>query len=295
MTKLIVGHGPGAQADTVARVIAPKLAGLWGHPVLIENRIGAAGMIAANYVAKSPTDGQTLWIGSSTNLAIAAVMIKSLPFDPTSDLAMIGRIANIPTVLAVTARVPVQSVAQLVDYAKSRPGQLTAASSGVGSSSSFTLEMFKAATDIDILQVPYNGLAPAVLGLLSGQVDIVFAEFSLVNPHAKTGALRLLAAIGSQRLAVVPELPTMGDLGFDDVTIDSSIGVVAPAGTPPETIARLARDFRQVMRLPDARRQLTDLGFDPVDDTPAQFSASLRQDIDRFGVVARRLGIGAAN
>ena len=293
-SRLVVGHAPGGQADTVARIIAPKLSERWGRPVVLENRAGAAGTISASLVAKSPPDGLTLFLGSSTNLAIAAVRVKDL-LDPTRDLTMVTRVANIPTVLAVSARVPARSVAELVGYAKSRPGQLTAGSSGVGSSSGFTLEMFKSAADVDILEIPYNGLAPAVIGLLSGQIDVVFADFSLVNPHAKSGALRLLAAVGSRPLAVVPDLPTMRDLGFSEVTIDSSIGVAAPAGTPPEVIAKLAHDIGQVLRMPDVRRQLADLGFEPVDDTPAQFSASLRRDIERFAVIARRLGIASAN
>ncbi len=293
-SKLVVGHAPGGQADTVARIIAPRLAQLWGGPVIIENRPGAAGTIAANYVAKSAPDGLTLWIGSSTNLAIASVRTKDL-LDPARDLAMVSRIALIPTVLAVATRVPVRSVAELVDYAKSRPGRLTAGSSGSGSSSGFTLEMFRSAADIDILEVPYGGLAPAVMGLLSGQVDVVFADFSLVSPHAAAGALRILAAAGSRPLAVAPGLPTLRELGFDEVTIDSAIGVAAPAGTSQKTIARLAYDLSQVSRMPDVRRQLIDLGFEPVDDTPAQFSASLRRDIERFAVLARRLGVAAAN
>ena len=215
-----MGHAPGGQADTVARIIAPKLAELWGRPVLIENRAGAAGAISANHVAKSAPNGLTLWIGSSTNLAITAVRTKDL-LDPNRDLAMVSRMASIPTVLAVTTRVPAQSVAELVEYAKSRPGQLTAGSSGIGSWSGFTLEMLKAATDVDILEIPYNGLAPAVIGLLSGQIDVVIADFSLVAPHAKAGALRLLAGVGSRRLAVAPELPTLRELGYDEVTIDS--------------------------------------------------------------------------
>jgi tripartite-type tricarboxylate transporter receptor subunit TctC len=262
--------------------------------VIIENRAGAAGTIAANYVAKSAPDGFTLLIGSSTNLAIAAVRTKDL-VDPARDLAMVSRIAVIPTVLAVASRVPAHSVADLIDYAKSHPGQLTAGSSGTGSSSGFTVEMFKSAAGIDILEVPYNGLAPAVMGLLSGQVDIVFADFSLVSPHAATGAVRLLAACGSMPLSVAPALPTLRDLGFYEVTIDSSFGVAVPAGTPPETIARLAYDLRRVLHMPEVKRRLLDLGFEPVDDTPAQFSASLRRDIERFAVLARRLGIAATN
>src|SRR5438309_4371946 len=172
--RLVGGYALGGHGDTIARIIGPKLSELWGQPVLIENRIGAAGTIAAAFVAKAPADGHTLLMVS--NLALAAVMIADLPYDPVRDFTMVGRIATVSTVLAVGSWVPAKTAAELVAYAKARPGQLTGASSGNGSSSGFALEMFKAAAGIDILHVPYNGMAPAVWALRSGQVGMVFAE-----------------------------------------------------------------------------------------------------------------------
>ena len=292
--RLVVGHAPGGQADTIGRIVGPRLAEYWGQPVVIENRVGAAGTISASLVAKAAADGHTLLVASSSNLAIAAAVVKELPFEPTRDFAMIGRIASIPTVFAVGSWIPARNVSELVAYAKSRPGQLTSGSSGHGSSSGFALEMLKAAAAVDILQVPYGGLAPAVTGLVSHQVDMVFADFALVNPHVQSGALRLIAAAGSRRLAVAPDLPTIREQGFDGVAVDSFIGIIGPAGMPPETIAKLTSGLEQVMRMPDIRKRMLDLGFDPIDDTPALFAAALRDDIEKFSRIARRMGLGNA-
>jgi tripartite-type tricarboxylate transporter receptor subunit TctC len=288
VVKLIVGHGAGGQSDTIARIVAPKLAEHWKQPVVIENRIGAAGMIAASHVAHAPTDGYTLLLCSSSNLAIAASVVK-IAFDPMREFAMIGRIATIPTVLAVSSKIPAASVAELVEYARTRPGQLTAGSSGNGSSSGFLLEMLKSAAGVDILQVPYNGLAPAVIGLIGGQIDMVFADRSLIGQHAKTGTVRVIAAAGSTRLLAAPELPTLQEQGLDGVSIDSSIGLVAPSGTPSEIVTKIADDLESILRQPEVRRQLMELGFDPIDDTPAQFTRTLRDDIRRFSAVAARM------
>ncbi|HVO88706.1 MAG TPA: tripartite tricarboxylate transporter substrate binding protein [Casimicrobiaceae bacterium] len=289
--RLIVGHAPGGRGDTLARIIAPKLAELWGQPVLIENRVGAAGNISAAYVAKSPPDGHTLLISTSTNLAFSAVLIKDLPFDPLRDFAMIGRVASVPSVLAVSSRLPVTSVSELVAYARAHPGRLTGGSSGTGSSSGFALEMLKSAAGIDILQVPYGGLAPAVNGLLSGQVDVVFAEFGMVRGHADTGAVRILAAGGSRRYSVAPDLPTLQELGLPGVDVDTWLGIVAPARTPPEVRAKLVDSIAQIVRMRDVQERLLDVGFEPVEDTPESFAQSVRADIERYSVVARRMGL----
>ena len=292
--RLIAGHAPGGQADVIGRIIAPKLAELWRQPVVVENRVGAAGTIAAAYVAKANADGHTLLILSSTSLVFTALTVKDLPYDPTKDLAMVGRLASVPTVLAVGSWIPAKNISELVAHAKARPGQLTAGSSGSGSSSGFALEMLKGAAGIDILQVPYGGTGPAVIGILSGQIDIIFAEFGLVDPHVKSGVLRLIAPLGSRRLSVAPDLPTIREQGVDGVAVDSHIGIAAPARMPAETLAKLTSALNQVLRLPDVRRRLLDLGFDPVEDTPALYAAALREDIEKYSIIVSRLGMGNA-
>ena len=289
--RLIAGHGPGGQADVIARIIAPKLAELWGQPVIVENRVGAAGTIAAAFVAKANADGHTLLILSSTSLVFTALTVKDLPYDPTKDLAMVGRVASVPTVLAVRSSVPAQDLSELVALARKRPGQLSAGSSGIGSSSGFALEMLKAAAGIDILAVPYGGAGQVLTGILSGQIDMVFAPFGLVDPHVKSGALRLIATTGSQRISIAPDLPTIREQGFDRVAVDSYIGIAAPAGIPAEVLARLSSGLNQVLRLPDVRQRLLDLGFDPVEDTPALYAAALREDIEKYSVIVERMGL----
>lgn len=293
--RLIAGHPPGGQSDVIGRIVAPRLAEVLGQPVVVENRPGAAGLIAAAMVVKAPPDGHTLLICSSGNLALARVMVSDLPFDPARDFAMIARLAAIPTVLTVGNWIPATNVRELVEYAKVRPGRLAAASSGIGSSSGFTLELLNAVAGIDVLQVPYSGLAPAVLGLVSRQVDMVFAEYALVSPHVKSGALRLLGTPASRRIVAEPELPTLQEQGLNGVVIDAWTGIVAPAAIPREIHVRLASALSETVRAPDVRQRLMDAGFDPLEDTPAQFAASVQADIERFSALARRLGIGAAS
>jgi tripartite-type tricarboxylate transporter receptor subunit TctC len=293
--RLITGHAPGGQSDRLARLIGPKLAGLWGQPVVVESRVGAAGTISAALVAKAPADGYTLLMCSSSNLAFAAVLNKDLGYDPLRDFSMIGRIASVPTVLVVASWVPASSITELVTYARAHPGRLTAGSSGKGSSSGFALELLKAAAGIDILEIPYSGLAPAVMAVLSGQIDMVFAELSLVRPHVASGAMRIIAAVGSRRYAAAPEVPTIEEQGLGGVIVDSWLGVVAPARTPPEITARLAGALTQVVRMPDVRQQLLEQGFDPIDDTQERFAAAVRADIEKYSIVARRMGIAVAD
>jgi tripartite-type tricarboxylate transporter receptor subunit TctC len=278
----------------VARIIAPNLAEVFGQSVVIENRPGAAGTIAARDVAKAAPDGHTLLVCSSTSLALARVMVADLPYDPTRDFAMVARLANIPTALAVGNWIPATTAPELVEYARARPGLLTAGSSGNGSSSGFALELLKAATGVEILQVPYGGLAPAVNALLSRHVDMAFAELTIVGAHAKSGTLRLLGTPASRRFAAAPELPTLHEQGLPDVVIDAWSGVVAPAGVSGETLAQVGSALSDVMRMPDVRKRLRDGGFEPLEDTPAQFAASVRADLHRFAAVAARLGIGPA-
>jgi len=289
--KLVSGHAAGGISDTCARIIAPKLAELWGQPVVVETRAGAAGAIAAALVAKAPADGHTLLINTSSAIALLAVASTDFPFDPIRDFALVGRMANVPTVLAIRASIPATNVAAFVEYAKARPGQLTGGSSGNGSSSGFALEMLNAAAGLDILQVPYGGTAPAVMGLLSGQVDMVFAELSLVQPHVKSGAMRVLAPTGSRRLMALPDLPTIREQGLDGVAVDSFIGIAAPAGLPPATLAKLADGLTQVMRMPEVRQKFLQLGYDPVEDTPERYAAALREDVEKFALIARRIGM----
>jgi tripartite-type tricarboxylate transporter receptor subunit TctC len=289
--RLICGHPPGGQADVVARIISPRLGELLEQTIVNEYRPGAAGTIAATQVARSPPDGRTLLACSSGNLALARVMTADLAYDPLRDFSLLARIALVPTVLAVGSWLPVTTVAELIDYAKSHPGKLAAGSSGNGSTSGFSLEMLKATSGADILQVPYGGLAPAVTGLLSHQVDLVFADYALIAPHAKAGSVRLLATPASRRLAALPELPTLREQGLAAFAIDAWVGIVAPAGLPPDVFARLTRALHGVAQTRAICQRLQETGFEPLDDTPAQFREAIVDDVARFSAVARKLGI----
>ena len=237
--KLVVGQAPGGHSDVIGRIVAQKLAEILKQSVVIENRGGAGGTIGAELVARAPRDGYTLLLGGAGNLAIAIALSGVARYDPTRDFVPIGGAATVPYALAVSARLPVTTVSELVAYARAQPGRLTYGSSGVGSTSNLAVEWLKSAAGVDIVHVPYRGLAPAVMALLSGEIDIVIADLSLLTPHANAGTLRLLAATGARRAFAAPHLPTIAEQGIPGFAIEAWSGIVAPAGYA-------ARDYRKI-------------------------------------------------
>ena len=289
--RLVVGQAPGGHSDVIGRIVGPKLAEILKQPVVIENRGGAGGTIGAEMVARAPYDGYTLLLGGSSNLAIVAALAGEARYDPTRDFVPIGGAAIVPYALAVSPSVPATTVSKLLAYARAHPGRLTYGSSGVGSTSSIAVEWLKSAAGVDIVHVPYRGLAPAVVALLSGEIDLVFADLFLLTPHAKAGTLRLLAAAGARRASAAPGLPTVAEQGIPGFAIEPWSGIVAPAGTPPEVVATLSSGLRQALQTPEVRQRFEEFGYDPIVDTPAQFGAFIRSDIERYATVIRRAGI----
>jgi len=286
--KVVVVQGPGTTSDTLARMVGPKLAELWDQPVVIETHVGAAGTIGAAMVARAVPDGYTLLLASSSNLSLAAVQVRDLPYDPVKDFAPIGRIAGIPWVLAVNAKLSAKTIPELVAFARANPGRLTGGSTGVGSMAAFGLQMFSTSAGIDILNVPYRTSAASILGVVAGEVDMVFTDLDLVAPQAKAGALRLLAAAGNRRITSLPDLPTMAQQGIPGLALEPWYGLAAPAGTPADVLAKVTRGLREVLGMPDVRQRILDLGYVPIDDTPAEFAAAIRADIEKFSAAARR-------
>jgi tripartite-type tricarboxylate transporter receptor subunit TctC len=286
--KIVVVQGPGTTSDTLARIVGPKLSELWDQPVVIDARTGAAGTIGAAMVAKAAADGYTLLLASSSNLSLAAVQVKDLSYDPVTDFAPIGRIASIPWALAVNEKLSAKTIPELVALARANPGRLTGGSSGVGSMASFGLQMFSTTAGIDILNVPYRTAAASILGVVAGEVDMVFTDLDLVASQAKAGTLRLVAAAGNKRLPSVSDLPTMAEQGISGFALEPWYGLAAPAGTSPDVLAKLTRGLREVLRMPEVRQRILDLGYDPIDDTPAEFAAVIRADIEKFSAAAKR-------
>ena len=289
--KIIVAQAPGGQNDTIARAFAQKLSELWQQPVVIINHGGVGGTIGAEIAARAPADGYMLFFGGSNNLVLAPAMIHDLHYDPIRDFVAIGGVARVAYALAVNASVPVHDVPELVAYARAHPGRLNYGSSGIGSTSGLGAELLIAATGIDIVHIPYKGTAPAITELVAGHIDLMFADLSQLLPHAKTGALRLLAAAGEARAPAAPDLRTVGEQGIAGVAIDSWYGLLAPAGTSPEIVARLSDALTAIVRDPDFRQRLVHLGYDPIDNRRQGLGAMIESDIRRYSGVIKRAGI----
>ncbi|HET7033439.1 MAG TPA: tripartite tricarboxylate transporter substrate-binding protein [Casimicrobiaceae bacterium] len=289
--RLIVAQAPGGQNDAIARMLAPALSDALKQPIVIENRGGVGGTIGADVVAKAPPDGYTLLLGGSNNLAIAVSLHRNLPYNPVRDFVPVRGIARISYALAVNANVPARTVDDLVTYARANPGRLTYGSGGNGSTSGLAAELFKSVAGIDIVQIPYKGSAPAVADLVSGNVDIMFADLALVQQHAKAGRLRLLAAAGEVRAPGAPELATLAEQGYPGFAVSAWYAVVAPAATPAAVIATLDEALAQAVRTDELRQRLLQQGYEPIDAPAPVLGAMIRGDIARFASIINSAGI----
>jgi len=289
--KIIVPFAPAGPNDIIARIVGQKLNEQWGHPVVIENRGGAGGTIGIDAAVKSPADGYTLAMGGSSSLAIAPGLYAKLSYDSVRDLTPVANVAFVPYALAINPRVPAKDVKELVAIAKSGKGRLSYGSSGSGSVSSLAAEMLKAATGTDIVHVPYKGTAPAVTEMIAGQIDMMLADFSAVEPFARVGKLRLLALAGSKHLALAPQLPTMAEAGIMGYAMDVWFGIVTPAGTPRDIVMKLNAAIVNGLKAADVKQRFGGLGYEAIGDTPEQFAATIKTDIEKFGRVIKSAGI----
>ena len=279
---------PGGAADFIARTVGAKLSQSLGVSVVIENRGGASGTIAAALVAKAPADGYTLLQNSITTHGIGPYLFAKLPYDSFTDFAPVTLLATLPMIMTVNAALPVKSVDDFVALARARPGKLSFASSGNGGAPHLAGELFKVATDIDILHVPYKGSGPAVLDVAGGQVQAMFDAAPSLLPHIQSGKLRALAAASAQRNALLPEVPTFAERGVKGMEILIWYGLQAPAGTPPAIVNRLNAELRKVLDAPDLRQRFAEQGTQPAGGTAEQFSAFMREDYQRWGAVIKR-------
>jgi tripartite-type tricarboxylate transporter receptor subunit TctC len=291
--KLVVPQAPGGHSDAIGRIVGPKLAEILQQPVVIDNRGGAGGTIGAEAVARAPRDGYTLLLGGSNSLAIAAAMAGDVRYDPLRDFVPIGGMATVPYALAVRAGVPAETLRELLAYARANPGRLNYGSSGVGSTSSLAVEWIKSAAVVDIVHVPYRVTSQALFALLNGQIDIVVTDLSLLVPHAKAGTLRILAVASARRSAAAPDLPTVAEEGIDGYAVDAWYGLVAPAGTPAEVVAKLSAGLSEALRSPEVRQKFDESGYEPMIDTPKAFGEYIRSDIERYSTVIKRAGLRA--
>jgi tripartite-type tricarboxylate transporter receptor subunit TctC len=285
---LIVPFAAGGGNDTVARLVSEGLATELGQAVVVDNRPGAGGVVGAEAAARAPADGYTLFLGGVGSHAINPNLHAHLPYDPIKDFAPISLIASAPLILVVHPSVPVHSVRELIALAKAQPGKLNYASNGNGSSSHLAAVMFASMAGVDMVHVPYKGLAPALTDLLSGRVQLMFSSVVAIVPHVKDGKLRALAVSSRQRLPLLPDLPTIAEAGVPGYQSSSWYGILAPAGTPPDAVAKLNAALVKVIARPDVRDALAKEGADPVGDSPEQFGAFIKAEKERLGDLIRR-------
>ncbi|MBX9812534.1 MAG: tripartite tricarboxylate transporter substrate binding protein [Burkholderiales bacterium] len=289
--RLIVPFAPGGSTDIMARLLGQRLGDALGQQIVVDNRGGAGTMIGTEIAAKSASDGYTLLV---TNIAYAinpGLHSKKLSYDPHRDFAPITLLASQPTVLAVHPSLPVRSVSDLVKLAKQKPGGLTFASAGTGSVGHIAGEMFKLATGVDMIHVPYKGGGPAVIDLVAGQVVVAFIGMPTTMTHAKAGKVRIIAVTDGKRPSAEPRVPTIAESGVADYQIDNWIGMLAPAGTPHDIIARLHGEIARILQQSDIREKLASQGFEVVGSSPAEFKSLLVRDIEKFSQVIRQANI----
>ena len=290
--KLVVPFAPGGPNDILARIVGQKWNEAWGHPAIIENRGGAGGTIGVEYGSKAPPDGYTIIMGGMSNLAVAVGMYPKLGYDP-HELTPITNIAIVPYVLAVNPRVPAKNVAELIAVAKAKKSLLSYGSSGIGAVSHLAAELFKSMSGINLVHVPYKGTVPAITDVIAGQIDMMFADYAAIAPHAKVGKLRMLAVAGARRSASEPELPTIGESGVKGYAVDAWFGLVAPPGVSKDIVARINTVTVNALKSADVKQRFSELGYEPIGDTPEQFGATIKNDIDKYVRIVRQAGIKA--
>ncbi len=283
----IVPFPPGGGTDISARTVAAKLTDKWGQSVVIENRGGAAGIVGADAAAKARADGYTLLIVNVGIVSINPLLYPKLPYDADKAFVPISLICELPFVLMASPKFPAGNVRELVAYAKANPEKVTFASSGSGGSPHLTAEIFQLATGTQLTHVPYRGGGPAMTDLMAGQVDLLFASVLEGSGHIKAGRLKGLAVTHAQRSPALPEVPTLAQAGVKNAESGSWIALLAPAGTPPAIVTKVAADIREAVAAPDVREKLVAQGAVPKASTPAGLQALIDADRARYGRVIR--------
>jgi tripartite-type tricarboxylate transporter receptor subunit TctC len=288
---MVVGFAPGGGTDTASRIIAKKLAEYLGQSVLVENKAGAGGNIATDYVVKAPADGYTILLASVGAMAITPHLLPKPPYDPLRDLAPITMAVMFPNVLVVHPSVPANTLAEFVALAKAKPGTVNYGSSGVGNLGHLAGELFRSVAKIDIVHVPYKGGGPATTDLLGGQIAAVFATPASVVGHIKAGRLRALATTGAQRSLAMPEVPTIAESGYPGYEATNWYAYVAPVKTPKEIVARLNQELVKVLSQPDVREQLLSHGLEPMPGTSEALAKYAEREYATWGRVVREAHI----
>jgi len=290
---LIVPYAPGGLPDTVARVVGQKLSDKWGQPVVVENKPGGNGVVAAQALAARPADGYTLMVTDGSMFAINPFIYSKLPYDPQRDFTFISLTARAPLFLAVHPTVPVSNFTEWVALVKSKPGQLSYGSSGIGSIHHLTVESIKATLGLDILHIPFKGTGQSVPAVVANQVSAVFSAFPSLAGFAKEGKLKLIAVNSEQRSSLAPELATISETSIPGFDFAPTIGFSGPAGLPAPIVAKVGADVAEVLRDPAMVERMHVLGIDPVGGGPREYAAQIAADRVRFEKAVKLAGAKA--
>ena len=287
--RLLVPYPPGGGTDIIARIVGQKLAESVGQQIVIDNRGGAGGTIGTDVVAKAPGDGYTLLMAPTSHVINPSIYSK-LPYDTVKDFAPITLAASATIVLVAHPSLPVTSVTELIAFAKARPGEINFGSAGNGTVFHLTGELFKRQAGVDMVHVPFKGGGPTIASLVGGQISIAFETMLALSPHIKAGRVRGLAVTGAQRSSVMPQLPTIAELGFPGIVAENWYGFYAPAATPKEIITRLHDEIVKILRMPDIKERFQSQGTEVVGNTPEQLAAYIRNEMVKWSATAREAG-----
>jgi tripartite-type tricarboxylate transporter receptor subunit TctC len=289
--RFVVPYPPGGSVDIAARAVGQKLTEAWGQPVVIDNRAGAGGNIGADLVAKSPADGYTLLMGAVATHAINPTLYGKLPYDPVKDFTPVALVVQVPNILVLNPSVPAQSVKELIELARAKPGTLNFGSGSTGSTGHLAGELFNTMAGVKMVHIPYKGAAPATTDLLSGQIHLMFDNLANALPNVKAGKLHALAVTTLRRSPAVPELPTVAESGLPGFDLTTWFGVMVPAGTPPDIVAKLNAEIVRGLSTKDMRERLEKMGAEPpLNNTPENFAAFIRTEAAKYAKVVKDSG-----
>ncbi len=288
--RFVVPFPPAGPADILSRIIGQNLAESWGQQVVIDNRAGAGGNLAAELVAKAPPDGYTMMMGFVGTHAINASLYRDMAFDPVKDFEPVGLVARVTIILVVHPSIPARSVKELIALARSKPGELTFGSPGNGTPQHLAGELFNTMANVKMVHVPYKGAVPALTDLLGGRLSMIFSSMPPALPHVKTGKLRALGVTSLQRSPAASDVPTIAESGLPGYDVTNWYGVLLPAKTPKEIVTRLNAEIVRIMNLPDVKERLAAQGAESLTSTPEQMAAYIRSETDKWAKVVKFSG-----
>jgi tripartite-type tricarboxylate transporter receptor subunit TctC len=291
--RILIAQAPGSATDVISRVVGNRLSESLGQPIVIETRPGAGGAVGTEAAARAAPDGYTLFMANNSTHGSNPAVYAKLPYDAVNDFAPISFVASVPYVLVVDPALPVNTVQQLIAFAKARPGRINYASAGNGSTHQFCGELLKSMAGIDLVHVPYKGSPPAIAGLLGGEVSLMFANLTDIGSQIKGGKVKPLAVSAARRAALLPDVPTLSEAGLPGFEIISWFGLLVPAGTPAPIIARLNAETVKVLARADVQATLGALGLEVASGSPEQFAAYIKSEIAKFTRIGKAAGIKA--